>query len=206
MPSRTNIMHFIPKLIHLSLLCVLILPSLGCRTPANLAWTRQLNLAGEKVNETAKRNEGAVSTTELKLMLDMQWDGEPTLTIPVAGMPSILADAVQIDFHYHRYPDWVLGELWSQFAANSGHRATPFGWRENPDFSACTCWLYVELSMPTVGKSPNDPNFMHDDIVHVFLVRGTQVIAAVRIEPWHGKEPDLFEVRQRRKTTTRPVS
>ena len=139
-------------------------------------------------------------------MLSMQYpDGEPGLAVPVMELPSLLVDAFQIDLDYHRYPEWVLGALWRKFAANTGFAAAPFGWRGNPDFTACTCWLYVELTMPTIGKSPDDLDFMHDHIVHLFLVRGNRVLAAVKIEPWRGQEADIYKIAERRRATTRAV-
>lgn len=125
-------------------------------------------------------------------MLPMQsHDGRPDLSIPVDHLTSLLKDNSYPSIHYPRYRDWVMYKIWEAYCNETERQPIAFGWRGNPDFNALTCWLYVQWTEPDWRKHFDDTDFDRDHIVWAFLIKSGRAIAAVRINPWWGRQAHL---------------
>ena len=183
----------------LPFLCAAILVS-GCVNPPHEHWKKQLSSARQTSNRAG------LTTSSLRADLaEVSLDGGPDYSLPVNELPSILKDTPWLNIKYSRYPDWVMGRLWTQYAANMGRKNRDYGWRDDLDFGSCDCWLYVETSLPTIGRRMDDPDAMHNHAVYAFLVKGESVLAAVRIAPWKGTV-DLHDLGEPNKASANPAS
>jgi hypothetical protein len=157
----------------------------GCRMPANLQWAQQLSQTSELINGGWGKGPTRVEVSELASRLAMA-DHGPDAKVPAARLASLLPDEPWLDLEYGRYPDWVMGKVWTQFTTNARREPVRYGWQSDPEFNSCECWLYSELEMPTFGRSVHDLDNWHPQIVYVFLVKDGSVRAATRVEPWRG--------------------